>query len=67
MVGYIHREFLEILNEVDWMDVETRQKAKDKAHAITPYIGYPDELLNNTLVGQLYDNVSTPLRLNFEY
>lgn len=57
MVNYIHEEFNQMLEEVDWMDNSTRQKAKDKSHAITPYIGYPDELLNNTRVGQLYDNV----------
>ncbi|KAI1296514.1 Membrane metallo-endopeptidase-like 1 [Halotydeus destructor] len=57
MVNYIHKEFLLILDEVDWMDESTRQKARDKAHAITSYIGYPDELLNNTKVGSLYDNL----------
>lgn len=57
MVGYIHREFLKILDNVEWMDEETRQKARDKAHAITPYIGYPDELLENDKIAELYKNV----------
>ncbi len=63
MVGYIHREFLKILDNVEWMDEETRQKAKDKAHAITPYIGYPDELLENDKIADLYKNV-TLFKLN---
>ncbi|CAG2104773.1 unnamed protein product [Medioppia subpectinata] len=57
MVEYIHREFLKILERVEWMDEKTRQKAKDKAHAITPYIGYPDELLDNEKIGELYKNL----------
>ncbi len=58
MVGYIHREYLKILENVDWINEETRQKAKEKAHAITPYIGYPDELLDNSKIAELYLNVS---------
>jgi predicted metalloendopeptidase len=57
MVGYIHREYLKILDNVDWINEETRQKAKEKAHAITPYIGYPDELLDNNKIAELYLNV----------
>jgi len=57
MVGYIHREFLNILDEVDWMDETTRRKAIEKAHAITSYIGYPDQLLNDSMVGDLYKNL----------
>lgn len=57
MVSYIHKEFLKILDEVDWMDENTREKAKAKAEAITSYIGYPDELLDNTKITELYQNV----------
>lgn len=57
MVEYIHREFLKILDAVEWMDEGTRQKAKAKAYAITPYIGYPDELMDNEKIAELYKNV----------
>lgn len=57
MVGYIRKEFLKILSEVDWMDEDTRREAKKKAHAITPYIGYPDEILNDALIEDLYTNL----------
>lgn len=59
MVGYIHGEFLKILDTVEWMDDETRQKAKDKAYAIKPYIGYPDELLDNEKITELYKDVKS--------
>lgn len=57
MVGYIKREFANILDEVDWMDAETRQEAKEKANAIASYIGYPDELLNDTKIEDLYSGL----------
>lgn len=57
MVSYIHREFLNILDDVDWMDETTRLRAIEKAHAITSYIGYPDQLLNDSMVAELYQNL----------
>jgi len=57
MVSYIHKEFLNILDEVDWMDETTRLRAIEKAHAITSYIGYPDQLLNDSMVADLYMNL----------
>ena len=58
MVNYIHKEFLKILDEIDWMDKKTAQRAREKAQAIVSYIGYPDELLDDQKVGDLYANVS---------
>ncbi|XP_074602163.1 neprilysin-2-like [Brevipalpus obovatus] len=58
MVNYIHKEFLKILDEIDWMDEKTTQRAREKALAIVSYIGYPDELLEDKKVGDLYSNLS---------
>ncbi|XP_022251669.1 membrane metallo-endopeptidase-like 1 [Limulus polyphemus] len=58
MVNYIHKEFLKILDEVDWMDDKTRERAKEKAGTIQPYIGYPDELLNVDKVADIYENLT---------
>lgn len=57
MVQFIVREFLTILDGIDWMDEQTRQRARAKAQSIRPYIGYPDELLNDTLVEEHYAKV----------
>lgn len=57
MVDYIRNEFLRILDEIDWMDEETREEAKLKAKSIAPYIGYPDELLRDELVEELYSGL----------
>lgn len=64
MVEYIRGEFMRILDEVDWMDPETREEAKLKAQAISAYIGYPDELLDDELVEDLYSGVKMS-RTNF--
>lgn len=64
MVEYIRNEFVKILDEIDWMDEETREEAKLKAKAISPYIGYPDELLQDDLIEELYSGL-TMSRSNF--
>ncbi|XP_076365013.1 neprilysin-2-like isoform X2 [Tachypleus tridentatus] len=58
MVNYIHKEFVKILGEVDWMDEKTRERAKEKAGTIQPYIGYPDELLEVDKVAEIYENLT---------
>ncbi len=58
MVTYIHREFIQILNNIEWMDSTTRQKAIEKAYAITTHIGYPKQLLNNSEISTIYEHVS---------
>lgn len=64
MVDYIRDEFLRMLDEVDWMDEETRQEAKLKARSISPYIGYPDELLQDDLIEQFFSGLQMS-RTNF--
>ncbi|KAG9511152.1 Neprilysin-2, partial [Fragariocoptes setiger] len=58
MVDYIRKEFIKMLKEIDWMDDETRVEAEKKANAITAYIGYPDELLDDDKVEELYQGLS---------
>ncbi|XP_035210634.1 neprilysin-2-like [Stegodyphus dumicola] len=57
MVNYIHREFLDILAKVDWMDEQTKQRAKEKAESMATYIGYPNELLEEWKVSEIYDGL----------
>lgn len=64
MVDYIRDEFLRMLDEIDWMDDETREEAKLKALGISPYIGYPDELLQDELIEQFFSGLQMS-RTNF--
>ena len=57
MVEEIRNTFLHTLDNVDWMDVDTRTKAKDKARAMVEYIGYPKELLDMDKLSELYSGL----------
>lgn len=57
MVKYIHSEFLQMLSENEWMDKKTIDHAIEKAKTISTHIGYPDQLLDDDKVGELYENV----------
>ena len=54
MVQDIRHEFDTILKEIDWMDEDTRSKAKKKADGIVEHIGYPSELLDVRKLEDLY-------------
>ena len=57
MVKDIRDVFNEIIDELDWMDDKTRIRAKEKAAAMTTHIAYPDELLDDKKLTELYTNV----------
>ena len=54
MVRDIRREMEVILNNVDWMDAQTRLKAQYKLRSMKAYIGYPEELLQVDLLEEIY-------------
>ena len=63
MVQFIHKEFIKMLNRVDWMEDRTRKQALEKARTITTHIGFPQQLLNDYEIAKVYQNVSqTELR-----
>lgn len=57
MVEDIKNEFDVILQEIDWMDDGTKEKAKEKAEAMVEHIGYPPELLDIKKLTDLYDGL----------
>jgi len=62
MVKDIRDVFDEILGELEWMDEETRIRAKEKAASMATHIAYPDELLDDNKLTKLY----TKLELDSE-
>ena len=54
MVSDLRNEFESILNLIDWMDDETKEKAQKKLSTIKEYIGYPQEILENKKIEDLY-------------
>ncbi|XP_067048926.1 endothelin-converting enzyme homolog isoform X4 [Acropora muricata] len=55
MIHDIRHVFLANLDKVDWMDDDTKEKAKEKAEAIRENIGYPSFLTNKTALGMMYE------------
>ena len=55
MVKDIRAEMDKILDKIDWMDDMTRERAKDKLRTMKEYIGYPEEILQENLLEELYE------------
>ncbi|XP_043348443.1 neprilysin isoform X1 [Dermochelys coriacea] len=57
MIIQIREVFITTLDELTWMDAETKKKAEQKAAAITERIGYPDDIItdNNKLNNEYQD------------
>nr|XP_056705326.1 neprilysin [Euleptes europaea] len=47
MITQIREVFVQTLDELSWMDAETKKRAEQKAIAITERIGYPDEIVKD--------------------
>ncbi|NWV08942.1 NEP protein, partial [Ptilonorhynchus violaceus] len=47
MIADIRDVFIKTLDELSWMDAETKKKAEQKATAIRERIGYPDEIVTD--------------------
>lgn len=57
MVEYIKQEFINIIQNVDWMDKQTRNNALKKAKSMSSIVGYPEQLVNETLINKHYEKV----------
>ncbi|KAG0410753.1 hypothetical protein HPB47_012129, partial [Ixodes persulcatus] len=55
MISDIKAAFLEILNNVDWMDSETRHVAREKAMLMTEKIGFPEYISDATELDKEYE------------
>lgn len=66
MVDSIKDEFLDILKEVTWMDERTKAAALNKATKIRAYVGYPDELLDDSKLIEYYGNMEIDEKKYFE-
>ncbi|XP_078665100.1 neprilysin-like [Branchiostoma floridae x Branchiostoma belcheri] len=56
MIDYIHDAFLELLDENDWMDEETKVVAAEKADSMRRFVAYDDYIMDNvTRLNQEYE------------
>lgn len=54
LVEDIKYGFIDVLQEISWMDEKTREKAIQKAKSLTAHIGYPNELAENNKLEEYY-------------
>ncbi|KAF5914618.1 hypothetical protein HPG69_008004 [Diceros bicornis minor] len=47
LIAQIREVFIQTLDDLPWMDAETKKKAEEKALAIKERIGYPDDIISN--------------------
>nr|XP_020761489.1 neprilysin isoform X1 [Odocoileus virginianus texanus]XP_020761490.1 neprilysin isoform X1 [Odocoileus virginianus texanus]XP_020761491.1 neprilysin isoform X1 [Odocoileus virginianus texanus]XP_020761492.1 neprilysin isoform X1 [Odocoileus virginianus texanus]XP_020761493.1 neprilysin isoform X1 [Odocoileus virginianus texanus] len=47
LIAQIREVFVQTLDDLTWMDAETKKKAEEKALAIKERIGYPDDIISN--------------------
>uniref|UniRef100_A0A803TEQ1 endothelin-converting enzyme 1 n=1 Tax=Anolis carolinensis TaxID=28377 RepID=A0A803TEQ1_ANOCA len=55
MIAEIRSAFEESLDQLDWMDEKTRQAAKEKADSIYDMIGFPEFILDDKELDDVYD------------
>lgn len=65
IVKDIRDVFTEIIEKLEWMDEETRERAKEKVATMTTRIAYPDEVLHINKLTERYENASDSLILNY--
>ncbi len=58
MVEAIKSEFETTINETDWMDDATREAALEKIQNMLSFVGYPQELLDDSILIEYYKELS---------
>ncbi|XP_032446493.1 neprilysin-like [Xiphophorus hellerii] len=58
MIKDIQEVFISNLDDLSWMDEETKNAAKDKARAIRARIGYSEDIMNDEYLDNAYKDLS---------
>jgi membrane metallo-endopeptidase-like protein 1 len=58
MIHTLREAFIDTLDEIEWMDEETRQVAREKALAMNERIGYPEMLTQPDLLAEEYASLN---------
>lgn len=65
LIDDIRNEFYEIIDNLNWMDADTKNHALAKAKNMKASIGYPDELLNDAVINDFYRDVGNTFSCTF--
>uniref|UniRef100_A0A8C6SZ59 Membrane metallo-endopeptidase-like 1 n=1 Tax=Neogobius melanostomus TaxID=47308 RepID=A0A8C6SZ59_9GOBI len=68
LIVKIQQAYVETLEELSWMDVTSKEKAREKAMSIKEHIGYPDHILqeDNEKLDQEYSHLNFSVEHYFE-
>ncbi|KAG7268361.1 hypothetical protein CRUP_019571, partial [Coryphaenoides rupestris] len=66
MIADIREVFLSNLDELTWMDAETKKAAKEKAWAIRERIGYSDNIMTDQYLDNEYKDLHYSVEEHFE-
>ena len=58
LLELIRWAFEESLRENDWMDAETKRRAREKAQQMHALVGYPEWVLDTAKLDQYYQDVN---------
>ena len=54
---YLRRAFSKLLDDLTWMDKETKAEARKKLVKMKQYIAYPQEVLDKEIIDGYYDKL----------
>ena len=54
---YLRRAFSKLLDDLTWMDKETKAEARKKLVKMKQYIAYPQEVLDKKIIDGYYDKL----------
>ncbi|KAG7470976.1 hypothetical protein MATL_G00119550 [Megalops atlanticus] len=66
MIAEIREVFIKNLDDLHWMDAETKKAAEEKARAIRERIGYSENIMDNTYLDKEYKDLSYDEEKYFE-
>ena len=58
MIGNLKSAFKKILEDIDWMDTNTKSQAFNKLQVMNEFIAYPDELTHEDIVAEYHSGLS---------
>ena len=57
MTQYLRRAFSKVLDDITWMDDETKVEARKKLQKMRQFIAFPDEFLDQEKVDGIYNEM----------
>uniref|UniRef100_A0A915E441 Uncharacterized protein n=1 Tax=Ditylenchus dipsaci TaxID=166011 RepID=A0A915E441_9BILA len=65
LFSYIEEAFIDMVEDLDWMDDDTKDEALDKLDAIKIHIGYFDQVFDEDRVNDIYEEYKLTTQMNF--